>query len=698
MKRKGMKVLLAIALVTTLFLAASEVKAAGSKEVTITTSDYKAGVTIQEALDLQKQGAYDQLTVTLSPGEYHITSSFTLYSHTKLIANGCTIYYERQGASQTEGTAPLFLNECVQKKGYTGASDIAIEGGTWDFQGSKGQINYTSSMEAVRLMHGQNFTLTNMTFTNLSLSHYVTIEGVKNVTISGCTFTNMTNRTARKEAIHIDCMHNENMAPSTQDVYYDDTICQDITVSGCTFDGVPRGVGTHIAVAGLYPSGITITNNQFRNITYEAVKAYHYKNAAITGNVISNAGCGIKYYLFAEEADNDHDEEGDSNYLPALKGTATEALPANLNTVIADNTISDTQSKDNGFGIQVAGCAGREAKGVTVQNNTITTTKLAGIYLKYADQSSVLSNTVTAGGETGILVADCDQASVASNQVKQAKANGLIAQDSTKIALSDNMIIAPKLHGIYVKNVPGVTILKNQMQNTPSGGICVDQGCAKAAVTSNRIGASQKFGIYVNKNASVRLTGNMINSTKKDAIDLMQCKKAVVSKNKINKAGNIGIFANKSDYVTLKKNTVTASKNSGVVLQDLTNGKAAGNMVKQAGKFGILFNKVKKSSGSGNRVINAKNYAINYSSNSKQVKWNLKFVNVTAKKGKSEVTGSTAKGVKASVKIGTKTYAKSTKPNGAFTIKTKKLKKGERISVVLKDKLGNTAEKNIKVK
>lgn len=96
-----------------------------------------------------------------------------------------------------------------------------------------------------------------MTMQNLKKSHYLTIEGLDNVTIQNCTFKDFQSITARKEAIHIDCMHNDSMAPSNQEnTVYDDTICNNVTVDGCTFVDVPRGIGTHIAVGGLYPSNM----------------------------------------------------------------------------------------------------------------------------------------------------------------------------------------------------------------------------------------------------------------------------------------------------------------------------------------------------------------------------------------------------------------------------------------------------------
>lgn len=669
-----------------ILVSGNSVKAAGTKEVTISPSDYNGGKAIQQAFDLQKGDtpAYDLLTVTLKPGTYRIEETFLIYSNTKLIANDCNILYVRSMTGKNGVEAPILTNACSGKKGYSGAGNISIEGGTWDFQGSNGEVNYTKSLEAFRFLHGSGFTLTNLTMKNLYQSHFITIEGVEKVTISGCTFRNQVDITSKKEAIHVDCMHNDSMAPSNQDnVVYDDTICNNITVTGCTFDKVPRGIGTHIAVAGLYPSNIVITDNIFRNITYEAIKAYHYTNATISNNVIQNAGCAIKYYLYAEPDDNDKDEEGDSNYLEALKGTKTSAVPSNLAAIISNNTISDITAKENGFGIQVAGNNDRIMNGITISGNTITAsgkgnaTRLAGIYLKYANNCNVSNNTVGKSKETGLLVANCQSMTISNNTLSNIQQDALLVKDSKSVTCSGNTISQAVKHGIYAEKTKGIKLISNRITGAKQGGICANKGCPKIQITKNTV-----------KNAG------------RDGIDVMSCQNAKVTGNEVNTVKKLGIFLDASNGSSIKKNTVEKTKGNGVVVQSSSKVNVTANTVKNAGKYGILFNKTKTSKGNKNKIINAKNYALNYSSNSKNAKWNLKFVGVTAKKGAKTVTGSTTRGLKVSVQFDKKkkTYTKALKPNGSFSIPVPAMKKGSVCRIQLTDKLGNVAVKTVKVK
>ncbi len=660
-------------------------KAAGTHEVTITPNDYRGGEAIQEAFEAQggKTPAYDMLTVKLEPGTYNITEALVVYGNTTIDATGSTINYVRNITMEgRDGKAPLITNSCDNKKGYNGAGNITIIGGTWDFQGREGQENYKCSMEAFRFMHGSNFTFQNLTMQNLYESHFITIEGVENVNISNCTFKDVRDITAKKEAIHIDCMHNDAMAPSNQaETVYDDTICNNITITNCTFDKVPRGLGTHIAVAGLYPSNMTFTNNTFTNITYEAIKAYHYKNVTISNNTIKNAGCGIKAYLYAEPADCDNDEEGNSNYLDALKGTKTEGVPANLNTVISDNVIQNVTDKDNGFGIQVAGNTDRVMNGITISGNKISpngkgnASKLAGIYTKFVNSMKVIGNQVVKSGKTGILISDSSNVTANSNDIKNVLENGMIAQRCKKITFSANKVASSKKHSIYMVDSPNSKITANVVSKDKTGGICADKGCTK-----------------------MQITGNTITSSGKNAVSVLSSKSVKIQKNTIKTAKNFGIFLTASNQSKILKNSIDGTGNSGIVSEKSTSSKVNGNKVSNAGKYGILFNGTVKSDASKNKIGATKDYALNYSNSSKNKKWNLKFQNISVKSGAKKVTGHTMVGLKVTVTANGKSKTSKTKPNGDFSIATKKLKKGTKVTIQVSDKLGNVATKNFTAK
>lgn len=646
---------------------------AAEKEIAITTENYEEGAAIQEALDWQssEETAYDHLTIVLGPGTYDITESLLIYSNTTIRASGDSlIRYVRDKVSGNQGRAPLISNACAGAGGYTGAGNITIEGGTWDFQGHPGGVGYGITMEAFRFMHGRNFQILNVTMQNLYRSHFLTIEGVDQVEVRGCVFQNYTDRVAKKEAIHIDCMHNSNMAPSNQDsVVYDDTICNHISISNCAFSNVPRGVGTHIAVAGLFPSDIVISNNTFTDITYEAIKAYHYKNVLITGNTITRAGCGIKCYLYT--ADSDKDEEGSSNYQAALPGVATEEVAPNLNIVIQWNTIQDIGDSRLGFGIHLAGGAYRVIKDVTVVNNVIsssqvTATKRSGIYVKYAENIRLTSNTVQRTGGRGILIANSRTVVVKQNRISTSSSQGIAAHDSSVLTLTDNAVRNAGKEGIYLKSTRDSRISKNTVKSDKTGGIKLTSNSIRVRIVSNSLSSSGKNAVSILNSTQPYVYGNMIQSPK-----------------------NFGIYSYKSDAGTIKKNTVKRAGSTAIIASTGKGTKVEKNVIDKTGKYGILFTSAKKCFASKNTIQRTKKYAIIFSADSKNKKQNLNYPYVRIKKDRKELHGYAGEKIKITVTIGKWSKTVRAKKNGSFTMKIKKLKKKRFYTIQVKDKLRN---------
>ncbi len=654
---------------------------ATTKKVTITTKNYDGGTAIQEALDLQSDSAtaYDSLTVLIQPGTYDITESFVVYSNTTIQAQGAvTIRYVKEAATGSAGRAPLISNACSGKKGYTGASNITITGGTWDFQGQIGSVGYKTTMEAFRFMHGQNIQITNVTMQNLYQSHYLTIEGVNQVKVQGCTFKNSIDLTAKKEAIHIDCMHNSSMAPSNQDnTIYDDTICNNVTVTGCTFSKVPRGVGTHIAIAGLFPSNIVITNNTFTDITYEAIKAYHYKNVQITGNNVTRAGCGIRYYLHA--SDSDDDEEGKLNYQTALSGTQTESLPTNLNVKIQNNVISDITDAKLGYGIYLGGSTSLIIAGVAVSGNTVTTTgtvstACSGIFMRHVKDVNIYSNTISLTKNAGVRILDGSYVTINANRISSPGGRGFTLKECAYVTLYANTILSAGKEGIYGKAVTDVYIKTNKIKDDSKGGIVLKAYSTGAAIKKNKLVGS-----------------------KNSAIKISQSKNALIRGNTIRSPGKYGIYTYTSDSCWIAKNTIKESKSTAIMAFNEKDAVVKYNKINQTGNYGILFKTAEKSYAKKNTITLTKNHGIYYWPDCKNAEKNLKYPIARAKKGKSEIHGYATADMTITITIGKMRKTKKVNKFGSFFVQVKKLKKKQKYTVQIKDALGNTLKKEKEV-
>ena len=649
---------------------------AESKQINITTENYNGGKAIQEALDLQSGDlpAYEQLTVYIQGGAYNITTPLLVYSNTRICAAKDTVirYCMEEGAKENQtGRAPLLSNACSGKKGYEGASNISVEGGTWDFQGHAQGVHYGMSMEAFRFMHGRNFRFINLTMQNLYRSHFLTIEGVENVEVKGCTFRNYSNLSFKKEAIHIDCMHNDHMAPSNlENIIYDDTICNHITVTNCTFSRVPRGVGTHVAVGGLFPSDIVISNNVFSDITYEAIKAYHYKNVKITGNVITRAGCGIKYYLYS--LDSDKDEESATNYLVALMRTKTESVPERQNITIQGNTIREIVNDKTGYGIQLVGNANRIISDATVADNVITisgtlpSAKRSGISVKYGKNIRLVSNRIYKTGGNGISISNGTGITVKDNSIISAAANGMAVKYSQNVYATGNTISWSGKCNLIYKATKGGKIESTNMWKDKTGGIALTAGSDDIYIIKNSITNSRKNAISISSSTQAKVKENIIKSPKKYGIYTYKADKSRIEENQIYKS---------------KSSAVIASKGTGIVVYH--------NRIDKTGKYGILFMRAERCYAKDNYLTGTKKHGIIYSLNSKDRKQNLDYPYARLKKGEKEIRGYTYPKILVRAIKGTKIKSKRTAWDGKFTIKVPKMKKDQIYVIRVKDKLGN---------
>ena len=576
--------------------------AEGNFDITFTTADYESGYALQQYLDYQRGSTpkYDMLTITLAPGEYSFDACLCVYSNTTIKANGATIYYTRR-AGNSDGKNPIIFNDAEGAYGYDGASNITIDGGIWDLQGQPGQAMYGKRLEGIRFMHCKNITVKNLTIQNMYTTHMLTIEGVDGATVTNCTFKHQYMINQKKEAIHIDSMHNYSMAPSSQnDIKYDDTFTNNLVVDSCTFEDVPRGIGTHIAVEGCYPDNITITNNTFNDITYEAVKAYCYKNFTIKNNYIKLCGIGIKAYNYVPASETDGTADDEKPYQKPNDGVIREKNPSSFNGVIEKNTIVNA-TRSNAFGIHLQGCKERPYRGVYVYDNIISNSGKIGIYAKGCEDIILEKNTITDSSGMGIDIGDSKDCDVFNNTIDKAKALGVCVKNGSGNVIRDNTIKTTTKQNIYAVNCSNVTIDNNDVTSGKKGGIGIDKGCKSAKITNNKVKSAGKNGISISEISSPTVKGNTVTSPK-----------------------NFGLYFFKTTGGTITGNTIKNAKKSGIVVHKTNKTNIKKNTIEKTGQYGILFSGTKKSFAYGNKIKKAKSYKVLYANSCKNKKKNIK--------------------------------------------------------------------------
>lgn len=548
-------------------------------EIITNNKTQNARTAIQKALRFVKKNASetDIYTVRIPKGTYYFYSSLDIYSNTCLDLNGSTVY--RAGSC---ATLLRFGTKNDVSYGYDGYKNITVKNGT--FNG-----NQTGSASLVRFAHADNIKLHNLIFTNSKgVMHLLTFAASNNVSITDCTFSDMTiTEKIEKfncEAVQIDILKSGHFNYPAQD----GTPTKNVTVSGCTFQNLQRGVGTHSAFANHYFDNIKITNNTFENIEGYAVNAINYTNSLIEGNTVTDCGSGINCGTV-------------TNYkLAHFYGPVQESdLPVSeLNTVVTNNTItlSNKDYDHTGYGINIIGqniknYTDKDGKvvngdyrvsGITVTNNTITSKvsdhNFYGIEIDgaYSPQSGDLSNvliknnkiTITCNdpaikGNYGIRALDCTNINIENNTVLDNGSiphleSGIRLEDSAGCRISGNSITKTSSFGIKLTNAKSSVLNNNTLKEIGLDGIYIFSNSNSVNINGNTIESPQGHGIYVRDSKISNIKGNKISTPKDHGIYITGTASAKrVYENSLIGINNHGIYLNKdASAATIYNNTV----------------------------------------------------------------------------------------------------------------------------------------------
>lgn len=181
--------------------------------------------------------------------------------------------------------------------GYTGMNNIIISG-NGIIDGNARSLN--SIITLFRFYHSQNIIVQGITIQNYGTFHAIEIGGCQNVTINNTLFKGANLTTEEKpyveSAIQIEpCSSSTGQSGA---IPYDNTPCNNITIKYCTFDkdnysNVDSAISSE-KQGGVendyWHTNISITNNNFLNLTKGAIYPYRWKNAVIQNNYAYKCG------------------------------------------------------------------------------------------------------------------------------------------------------------------------------------------------------------------------------------------------------------------------------------------------------------------------------------------------------------------------------------------------------------------------
>lgn len=610
-------------------------------------SSQNARTNIQNALNYCRDNATSQNihTVSLPTGKYYISSTLNLFSNTVLDLSSSVLYREKNCGSMVR-----FGKGTDVSYGYEGYSNITVKNGTFDG-------NETGTSSLFHFAHASDVTLEALSFRNTkNVRHLLTFAASKNVNILNCSFSDMkisdSLSSSNCEAIQIDILKEKYFVYPA----YDGTITKNVTISGCNFENVHRGIGTHSGIAGYYFKNISIKNNTFSNIENYAIRAVNYLNSEISGNTLSSCGSGISCSTVTNEAL--------SNYYAPIE--TSEKLTGKLNVKISDNKISvcDTDNDSTAYAIRVFGknvssfkdkdgktfSADLRISDVSIENNTISSSvskkHFYAIHIygakgsEYSEKSDlcVKGNKITLSCSSkhkatiyAIRIEDSENVFIKSNKIYDSKKHlhtAVSAEHSKTVMLYSNTITSSGGFGIKLTDVSRAKISKNTVLKTKSNGIYVTAKSKSVCISSNKVSAVSGYGIAVTDSAAGNIKSNRVYNCSKAGIYITKNASAeTISSNYVcNSKGN-GIYLNSNgSATTVSKNRIdltsdsidAISVNDKAKVTNITNNKInckedkSSKDLKVKSRYGIRINssscKIKKIS--GNTVKSCKNSAI----------------------------------------------------------------------------------------
>ena len=441
---------------------------------------------IQAAFDEAKNKASDKnrYRIYFPKGEYHINTTLNIFSNTELYLDADTTLVQDAPKGQNIVKAGDFSQKHIL---YNGFRNIKIDGGKWN-------MKFNGSC-AMRFGHCTNLSISNVHIANVMDAHHIEAAAVDTLSITDCTFEETLRYTDNScEAIQLDILHDSKHFPGFEE--FDDTPNKNVTISGCTFSNLYSGIGTRSAVVSKYFDNIVIENNKFENIQEKAISCFNYKNSKIINNTFTNVNSGI---CFEYLPNNFFGAYSQRMYIANDKSIGK--INSKSSTVISGNVMNIKQMADSSYGIYAYGAKvdsdTAKKKGITagdytisdltIDDNTViidkSSKKSRGIFITGVNNSEITANKLTDNasaddGINGINICASQKNVIKNNNISGTFNNGISLYDSSfasskNTLITSNSISSVKSYGIRVANSSYATIKSDNNISAAGSPLCL---------------------------------------------------------------------------------------------------------------------------------------------------------------------------------------------------------------------------------
>ncbi|MDX3831401.1 right-handed parallel beta-helix repeat-containing protein [Streptomyces europaeiscabiei] len=411
---------------------------------------------IQAALDAARD--LDGAQVLVPPGVYLIGATLRIYTNTRL-----TLMAGAEFRRNVAATMIINGDAGQDLAGYTGHSNIVIEGGLWNMRGTTSGL--TASAMCISIGHATDIVIRDLEVRDLPGYHAIELNSTSHGLISNCRFRGYVDPGGRdfSEAVQLDLAKSSAVFGGFGP--YDHTPTEDVLIIGCHFGASgtagttawPRGIGSHSATITRWHRRIRILGNSFEGILQYAVSAYNWEDVTVVGNTFLDCGSGVRVRTVIV-ADTEDTKDPDGTQTSASQNLRNIVIAANsfrgglaydepiiclgettgtvLNVAITGNAIDGSTSSQGGIRLQ-------ECSRITVGDNTINNVDGTGISTEDCNTLTITGNNVYNSGAHGITLVDITNTNVVGNQVRESGENGILVQGGQFVHLRDNFIRSP---------------------------------------------------------------------------------------------------------------------------------------------------------------------------------------------------------------------------------------------------------------
>ena len=567
-------------------------------------------------------------------GEYGLKAPIKLYSNMILDLNGSTIVmYDSDNEEAPHHNMIRFGEDGNSVTGYD-FKNITVKNGTVDGN-EKGAT-------LLKMAHGQNITLTNLTVMNTKDYHLSEFAAIDGLTIDSCTFKDQVITSPEEttyEAIQLDVL-----APAHFETYEPEALpMKNVTINKCTFENVPRAIGSHTAILNDPFDTVKITNNTINSCLSAAIQGNYWKNVTITGNTITDAPRGI--VMYSVNGNGGEDSYANGTYLArdinaSSTGSSSSAsadyqTPFDAKINISNNNITLNTFEDYGgyahVGILTGGTnyldsdvnpedsSGKIPEGdyyitgVTIKNNTVKTSG-NGIRLAHTSNATVSENNINGNKSSvntdhGISTSyGSKKITISDNVIRSTCGDGINISGSDEINIKNNDINTCNNHGIKACNQSAISeISNNKVVTIRYNGIYLDVDSTSGSIKKNTVVDCVENGIYIGGSSYCsNISENNVSETGVSAILVSSsiCS-GVISGNIIDNSTGHGIRINQGSAGSVVDNEITEVDGNAIYVtgEDTRCGEISGNQITDAGNGIIITNKVYLSGAISNNTM-----------------------------------------------------------------------------------------------